>query len=148
MRPRKAALHSAARFGRPGIDLPANAYDAEYFGRRRLLLQRFGKIIGALAQLVQEPRILYGDDSLAGKARYQSYLLVSERTNLLAVYGERTDQFILLQHRNCQRRPRASKFDGSNGAGIAPVNVARRLRSIANMNRRLRHQHASIGLSD
>ena len=32
-----------------------------------LLLQRLGKIIGALAQLVEQPRVLDGDDGLRGE---------------------------------------------------------------------------------
>ena len=37
------------------------------FGGRGLLLQRFGEIVGALAQLVEQPRILDGDDGLSGE---------------------------------------------------------------------------------
>src|SRR5262249_49814148 len=48
------------------------------FGRRRtddlkdlrgrgLLLQRFREIVGALAQLIEQPRVLDGDDGLSGK---------------------------------------------------------------------------------
>ncbi len=35
--------------------------------RRRLLLQRLGQIVGALAQLVEQPRVLDGDDGLGGE---------------------------------------------------------------------------------
>src|SRR5215468_5534338 len=36
----------------------------QHFGSSRLLLQRFGKIVGALTKLVEQPRILDGDDGL------------------------------------------------------------------------------------
>ena len=34
---------------------------------RGLLLQRLGEIVGALAQLVEQPRVLDGDDGLRGE---------------------------------------------------------------------------------
>ena len=45
--------------------------------RRSLLLQRFAEIVRALLQLIEQPRILDGDDSLAGKAREQRDLFIA-----------------------------------------------------------------------
>ena len=45
----------------------------------------FGKIVGALAQLVQQPRVLDGDHRLRGEVLHQLDLLVGERSDLLAV---------------------------------------------------------------
>ena len=45
---------------------------------RRLLLQRLGEIVGALAQFVEQPRVLDGDDRLRGEVRDQFDLLVGE----------------------------------------------------------------------
>ena len=43
------------------------ADDLEHVGGGRLLLQRFGQIVCALAQLVEQARVLDGDDGLAGE---------------------------------------------------------------------------------
>ena len=59
--------------------------DLQHLRGRRLLLQRFGEIVGALAQLVEQPRVLDGDDGLGGKVRDQLDLLVGERPHLLTV---------------------------------------------------------------
>jgi len=59
-----------------------------------LLLQRF-------AQLVEQPRVLDGDDGLGGEIGQQRDLLVAEGTNLPVVHDDRTDQLIFfLEHGN------------------------------------------------
>jgi hypothetical protein len=58
-----------------------------------LLLQRF-------AQLVEQPHVLDGDDGLIRKIRDQLDLLVGKWANLLAVDGDRADQFAFLEHRD------------------------------------------------
>ena len=60
----------------------------------------FGQIVGALAQLVEQPRVLDGDDGLGGEVLHQLDLLVGERPHLLAVDGERADQLVFLEHRH------------------------------------------------
>ena len=55
--------------------------DLEHLGGRGLLLQRF-------AQLVEQPRVLDGDDGLSGEVLDQLDLLVGERPDLLAVDSE------------------------------------------------------------
>ena len=90
------------------------ADDLEHLRRRRLLLQRFGEVGGALAQLVQQPRILNGDDGLGGKVRDQLDLLVGEGTNFLAGQGEGANQFAFFQHRHGDECPYAAKFHGSD----------------------------------
>ena len=74
--------------------------DLEHVGGRGLLLQRLGEIVGALAQLVEQPRILDGDDGLGGEVLHQLDLLVGERTHLLAVNADGADQLVILEHRN------------------------------------------------
>ena len=86
--------------GRAGDDL-------EHVGGRGLLLQRF-------AQFVEQPRVLDGDDGLGGEVLDQLDLLVGERTNLLAVDGDRADQLVLLEHRHGENGPHAAEFDGSD----------------------------------
>ena len=61
------------------------ADDVEHLAGRGLLLQRLGEIVGALAQLVEQPRVLDGDDRLGGEVLHQFDLLVGEWPHLLAV---------------------------------------------------------------
>ena len=57
--------------------------DLQHFGGRGLLLQRLREIIGALTQLVEQPRVLDGDDGLGGEVLHQLDLLIGERDGLL-----------------------------------------------------------------
>ena len=50
---------------------------------RRPLLQRFGEIVGALAQLIEQPRVLDSDHGLRCEVRNQFDLLVGEGPHLL-----------------------------------------------------------------
>ena len=52
----------------------------------------FGEIVGALAQLVEQPRVLDGDDGLRGEVLHQLDLLVGERPHLLAIDDDSADQ--------------------------------------------------------
>ena len=47
-----------------------------------MLLQEFGEVIGALAQFVEQPRILDGDYRLVGEGSYQLDLFIGEGFNL------------------------------------------------------------------
>ena len=53
-----------------------------------------------LAQLVQQPRILDGDDGLGGEVLHQLDLLVGEWPDFLAIDGDGADQFVVLKHRH------------------------------------------------
>ena len=99
--------------------------------------------VRALAQFVEQPRVLDGDDGLSGEVRDQCDLLVGEGTNLLADNDERADQFVLLQHRDGQKRPYAPKFDGRNDIRIALFDVACVRRKIGDVNHRLCRHHAT-----
>src|SRR5262249_8263900 len=72
------------------------ADDLEHVGGSGLLLQR-------LAQLVEQARVLDGDDGLAGEIGHQLDLFVGERSNLSAVDADRADQAALFEHRNDQK---------------------------------------------
>ena len=84
--------------------------DAQHVRRRRLLLQRFGEIVGALAQFVEQPRILDGDDGLGGKTRQQVDLCLAEGTNFLAIDRDQADQLIVLEHRHRDQAAHAGQF--------------------------------------
>ena len=77
---------------------------------RGLLLQRFAEIVGALAQLVEQPRVLDGDDGLGGEVLHQLDLLVGERPDLLAIDDDSADQLVVLEHRHAQERARAAEL--------------------------------------
>ena len=78
------------------------------------MLQRLGKIISALAQLVEQPRVLDGDDGLYGKVLDQLDLLVGEWANLLSRDRECADQLVLSKQRHNQERPGAPFVDERN----------------------------------
>ena len=65
------------------------------------------------AQLVEQPRVLDGDDGLAGEILDQLDLLVGERSDLLAVDTDRTDQLVVLEHRHGQDGPCAAEIGSS-----------------------------------
>ena len=79
---------------------------AQYFRGRGLLLQRFAQIVGALAQLSQQPRVLDGDDRLMSKVLDQLDLLVREQANILAIDGNSANQLIPLEHWHQHERAR------------------------------------------
>ena len=63
----------------------------QHLAGRGLLLQRLGQIVGALAQFVEQPRVLDGDDGLGGEVLHQLDLLVGERPHLLAIDDDGAD---------------------------------------------------------
>src|SRR6266851_6792642 len=92
---------------------------------RSQLVDRASQIARALAQLVQQPRILHGDDSLGGEALKQSNLIVAERLYLPAVDRNRTDQRIILAQSNIKNGARTAQLDDGSPAGIPlPVGLA------------------------
>src|SRR5262249_25238894 len=90
--------------GRTGDDL-------QYLGGRSLLLQRLAQIVGALAQLVQQPGVLDRDDGLCSEILQQLDLLLGEWTHFLAVDVNGAGQFALLEQGDDQQRARLGEFD-------------------------------------
>ena len=78
------------------------------------------QIVGALAQLVEQPRILDGDDGLGGEVLHEIDLLVGEGADLLAVDDDRADQLIVLEHRNAKTSAGPPKLASCLAAGRAP----------------------------
>src|SRR5215813_614694 len=76
------------------------ADDLEHVGGGSLLLQRF-------AQLVEQPRILDGDDGLTRKIRNKLNLLLGERAYLLSINSQHTDHCVILEQRNSNQGPSA-----------------------------------------
>ena len=89
------------------------ADDLQHLGSRRLLLQRFGEVARALMQLVEQPRVLDGDDGLIGEGLTSSICLSVKgrtcfRASVITPIG-----IALAQHRNTEQ-----------GTEIAPVRCA------------------------
>src|ERR1700722_10153655 len=76
-------------------------YDAQYLGSRGLLLQR-------LPQLVEQPRVLDGDDGLGGEIRHQLDLFVGEWTYFLTKDRNGADHLVFLEHRHHEKCPCAA----------------------------------------
>ena len=67
------------------LQIEGRAADDLEHRRSRSAAQRYGEIVGALAQLVEQARVLDGDDSLGGEILHQLDLLVGERADFLAI---------------------------------------------------------------
>jgi hypothetical protein len=83
----------------------------QHLRSRRLLLERLAQVIRALAQLVEQAGVLDCDDGLGGEMRQQLDLFIAERSNLLAVDNDSTNQLFFLEHWHRKKRPRAGNFD-------------------------------------
>ena len=120
--------------GEHGLEIERRVHRLRHFSERAQLLDRAAKLIGALAQLVQQSRILDGDDGLRGEARNQRDLLLREGTDFLPGQRKRTDRFLLLQHRNSHVRPYTAEFDGRHIFRVdvrrSPALLRRRRRAI------------------
>ena len=75
--------------------------DLQHLGGRGLLLQQ-------ITQLVEQPRVLNGDDGLRGEVGDQLDLLVGKRANLLSENDECTDELVVFEHRHAQSAALAS----------------------------------------
>src|SRR4029077_3945055 len=91
-----------------GVEIERRAADhLEHIGGRGLLLQRF---LG----LIEEARVLNGDDGLAGKIFNERNLLVGEWPHFLTIDCNRSDQCSFLEHGYAQKRPCTAGFDEGN----------------------------------
>src|SRR5262249_30144900 len=84
----------------------------EHIGSTNLLLQR-------LAELVEEARVLDGDDGLVGEVLDQLDLPVGERTDLLTINGDGADELIFLEHGHESQRADAGDIDCGNSQWMA-----------------------------
>jgi hypothetical protein len=71
-----------------------------------------------LAQLIQQPRVLNGNDGLRGEVLNQLDLLVGEGSDFLPVEDERTDEPFVLKHRHIEKSAGTGGFDQPNHPGI------------------------------
>src|SRR5262245_11013572 len=83
-------------------------------------------------QLVEQTRVLDGNDRLGSKILDQRDLLVAEGSNLLAIDDDSAGQLLLLEHRHCEKGSRARQFDKSDQEVIAFA-VSRLRREVVNV---------------
>ena len=69
--------------------------------------------------LVQKRTFSIAMTAWAAEMSYQLNLLFGERANFLTADDDRTNQFVLLQHWYCDKRPRTTKLAGEPGLGSA-----------------------------
>src|SRR6266536_3490174 len=98
------------------------ADDFEHVSGRGLLLERF-------PQLVQQPGVLDRDNRLVREALDQLDLLVGEWAHLLAVYGYRPGELMLLKQWDREHSPISAELDGLDGKWIS-VNVILQRRDV------------------
>ena len=72
-----------------------------------------------LAKLVEQARVLDGDDGLAGEVRDQLDVLVGEGAFFLAIDGDGADQLALLQHRHGNQGADPRDIHSSNRQWVA-----------------------------
>jgi hypothetical protein len=91
------------------IQIEGRAADhLEHIGGSGLLLQRF-------AQLVEQPRVLYGNDRLIGEILHQLDLPVGEGPDFLTIDDNAPHQRIVLEHGYCEVRSRAPNRAEADG---------------------------------
>src|SRR5262245_55908792 len=109
----------------------------------RYSIVRLSQIGGALAQLIEQPRVLDSDDGLGSEIGYQLDLLVAKWLHLPAIDADRTDQLVFFEHRDGDESPGAGRFEQGSAPRIAVV--GRLSLNIGNLSRLLRCHHASEG---
>ena len=93
----------------------------EHVAYRRLLLERFGEILGALAQLAQEAGVLDGDHGLGGELLQQVDLLFGKRPPHLPEDHHIADDALIPDQRHGKQAARAADIDerATIGFGVA-----------------------------
>src|SRR6516162_827976 len=97
--------------------------------------------VEAFAQLIEQARILDGNDSLRGKVLQQSNLFVCEWLDLLPINLDDPDQLLFLQHRDAKDAARARESNNRRLYGIG--NVARHLPYVGYLNYVLGFQYSA-----
>ena len=69
------------------------------------------KLLVQSVEFLEQPRVLDGDDGLRSEVCEQFNLFVGEGTDLLAINGDRANQFVLLEHWYGKNGPGAGDFD-------------------------------------
>ena len=84
------------------------------------------------AQLVEQPRVLDGDDGLRGEVLHQRDLLIGEWSYLLPINTDDADQNIVLQHRHVDNGSVAPELNARHDERIA-IDIRLYLRHIGDV---------------
>jgi hypothetical protein len=106
-----------------------------------LLLQRFAQIIPALAQLVEQSRVLDGNDSLGGEVSYKFNLLIGETAHLLAIKSDYADEFTFLKQGRVKKSTDTAKVNECDEV-VVTLFVRRVFCAVGNVKQLLRHRDA------
>jgi hypothetical protein len=74
---------------------------------------------GALAQFVEQPRVLDSGDRWGCEILHHLNLFVCERPDLLAKNGDCTDELIILKDRHTTRGSETTEFDSGDDKRVA-----------------------------
>jgi hypothetical protein len=121
------------------------ADDLEPVGGGGLLLQGLRKIVCALPQLIEQSRVLDGDDRLAGKILKLRNLPVRKGPNLLSVNGNRADKRALLEHWDDKERANTSNFGRRDCHRMAFNSIRILFGEIGDMHHLFRSSHSQDG---
>src|SRR5262245_65255859 len=103
-----------------GLKIELGSADrAEHLADRSLIFQRFRKFPRARLHLLEQPRVLYGDDGLVGEGLHQLDLLIGEWSYLLTVDGQSANEAILFQQGYEEGGPCTTLLDGTDDKRIA-----------------------------
>ena len=131
----RAAVSATASSTGLQISWRAGDYTQKLAGRG-LLLKRLGKVVRALAELIEQTCVLDGDDGLVGKIGYQLDLLLGERAYLGAIDGDPSDDLTLLEHRHIEHCPNAAQVRRRHADRIA-LSIRRLGSHVGNVHRLL-----------
>src|SRR5262249_42437084 len=93
---------------------------------------------------VEQPRVFDGDDGLGGEVLQQFCLLLSERSHLLAIDDNCSNQVVFLEHRHGKYCPGTGELSEQH-SGIAEwsVEIMRLVHDVCNLNRLFCCHHTS-----
>src|SRR5690242_5379898 len=97
------AVHDSVEYGLCVSRRAAD--DTKHLGRGRLLLERLREISIARLQLLEQPDVLDGDDGLGREGLEERDLLIRERLDRVPVEGQGSQERVVLEHGDGQRRP-------------------------------------------
>ncbi len=108
------------------------ADDAEHLGRCRLMFQRFAQFCVALAELLEQPDVLDGDDRLVGEGFEERDLFIGKRTDFDAANQDSPDRNTLAKQGRGKNRPTARYLLNTPGIWKLAVDICC---EVMNMNR-------------
>src|SRR5262245_57154852 len=89
------------------------------------------KLLVQLVEIVEQPRVLDGDDGLRSEVLDQIDLLIGERPHLLSVDHDYTEHFVFLEHGH--RKHCASTCEPKEGKPLRIVGICRLRLNVGNL---------------